>query len=153
MRESMVCKGNAMPNDDGAIESMMDCELMLLCRMYERLACVESNEEFKYNITHSTPRSYTARIKMALEKQSRQQAEESNKTKRKKQPTGTELNAMNNRFKSKKARSNAILNPGPSEFGNERERQLMERVSASGAGSSSMEGIMSVENVRDLPAR
>lgn len=151
MRESMVCKGNAMPNDDGAVESMMDCELMLLCRMYERLASVESNEEFKYNITHSTPRSYTARIKMALEKQSREQAEESNKTKRKKQPTGTELNAMNNRFKSKRARSNAILNQRPSEFGNERERQLMERVSASGAGSSSMEGIMSVENVRDLP--
>lgn len=67
MRESMVAKGNALPEDDDCVVGLMDCELMLICRMHERRASVEGSEEAVHEISMAWAQTYKAVIKSVKE--------------------------------------------------------------------------------------
>ena len=65
MRESMVAKGNAEPENDDALDCLMDSELMLLCRVHERMSAVKDSPESVYDIDVTWAQTYSALIKRA----------------------------------------------------------------------------------------
>ena len=65
LEASMIGKGNAPNGEDPVIESMLDSELMLMCRLRERRAKIEGTEEFECGFDDPWPQSYSAMIKQS----------------------------------------------------------------------------------------
>jgi len=61
---SMTGRGNADPDDDPGMESLLDAELMLWCRLVERKAQKEGTIEHKYGISLSKPMTYAGEERM-----------------------------------------------------------------------------------------
>ena len=119
LRASMVARGNAHPERDDVVIGLMDCELMLICRMHERRAGVKDSPESIYGLSEAWGQSYTAMIKQAKEKKTGMRMCKKRST-RLEQPDGCEMNDALNQFETNKKakivqpppRSNGAISPG-----------------------------------------
>ena len=140
MRESMVAKGNADPNGDDAVDCMMDCELMLLSRMNERLSQVKDSPESIYNIDMPWGQTYSALFEKAkaAKNASRNQKNGGKLSKRPRQPSAMDLKYQRNAL----ARKKFAGTPGGA--------PAAAPASASGQGSSSSQPMLVVTDERDV---
>ena len=128
---SMIGKGNAYPSPDPddptqmdpAVTNKYDTELMLQCRMLERMAQIKDTPEYAYNIQCAWPQTYSALIKKA-NAAIQKQAEVAARSKRARQATIVESRAKKNPYKTSvpkqqegaAASSSSSSGAGPSDF-------------------------------------
>ena len=134
LRESMIAKGNALPEGDECVVGMMDSELMLICRMHERRSQVEDSPEAIYKIDATWGQTYKAVIKQTKTQKCGVLASKK-RSRRNRQPDGYDVYDANDPFVKKTKVAESSSNQASS--------------SSSGAGTSGSSPMLVVTDMRD----